>query len=943
MYDTGITNTGTTQSGPPGELRPRTPRGAPQQLGRFAVRGVLGSGAMGIVYEAVDDELDRRVALKLVHPELSSESRQRRLLREAQALARLAHPNVLAVYEVGSVDGALFIAMEHVDGQNLEEWLGERPREWTELVRVFAQAGAGLAAAHAVGLIHRDFKPANVLIGRDGRVRVADFGLARTLPELTQDESTNAGESASRSRTVGRAGTPAYMAPEVLAGGPADALSDQFSFCVALHEALYGHRPLVNTDAPRPPALRRPEDKRGVPAWLHALLARGLGPRAQRWSDLDALLRALDPARRRRRRRFVLAGIGLGGLVATTAVAWPGASEPACSAEAASIASWTEEARTVLGTRLALAEVPAALVLTRLDSYASRWQRASLDNCEATHVHGHQSEVLLDARSRCLDGRRSHFEALVTVLSQDHAQASERALGALDALPPIERCADLDYVSARLPLPDDPAVAAEVRRLEERQSTLTALRNTGQYQRTQAELDALGPALEATGHAPLQASYGLLRGKLLDDLGEAEAAAAALEQTYLLAESCGAFELSQDASIYLVYLHGYRREALDEAERWRALAEAKIRYNGDPLAPVVLDINWGESLEAAGEFERALVVYTRARELHRSHGAPSALRSAELSNDMGDVLGKLTRYEEGEATLLEALELWRAELGDDHPSTARAYNSLAVLYFRTQRHADAAEAFEAALRIWTRTKGPESDDVAAMHSNLGVVYRRLGEQGQARGHLERALEIREHAGPEALSGVAATLGNLGNLELDEDNFDEALAHFERALSIHTELYGPDDDRLAGSLKGVAAAHVRRGSPALALPPLERLVAIRERVLEPGHPFLLSSRNVLSAALLELGRVAGARAVLDRNLAQLDERPVEEAARCRMATAEARVLWAEGAHERAHAQLERGRDDCERNAPQYRQVFEDIEAWRSEHALKAPATRSRRER
>ncbi|HET6583005.1 MAG TPA: serine/threonine-protein kinase, partial [Nannocystaceae bacterium] len=222
-------------------------------LGRYVVLERIGSGGMGVVYAAYDPQLDRKVALKLLHAreERDGDSGGRaRVLREAQAMARLSHPNVVAVHDVGVVDDTLFVAMEFVEGVTLGHFIAAGSRRWNEVLDVFEPAGRGLAAAHAAGLVHRDFKPDNVMIGNDGRVRVMDFGLARAAAEITTESSEGSGGSIVElsgvdrlTRTGALVGTPAYMAPELLAGGNADARSDQFAFCVALHRALYGTAP----------------------------------------------------------------------------------------------------------------------------------------------------------------------------------------------------------------------------------------------------------------------------------------------------------------------------------------------------------------------------------------------------------------------------------------------------------------------------------------------------------------------------------------------------------------------------------------------------------------------------------------------------------------------------------------------------------------------------
>ena len=227
-------------------------------IGRHVVLRKLGAGGMGVVYAAYDPELDRKVALKLLLPAASGVGggkRRDRLLREAQALARLADPHVVSVHEVGVVDGAVYLAMEYVPGVDLQRWLAARPRGWREIADVMGQAGAGLRAAHRVGVIHSDFKPSNVLVGDDGRVRVADFGLAtRRGADADQEGPPRTLLDA----PAALAGTPVYMAPELFHGAPTTAQSDQYAFCVALYEALPAGRLCVVPGASHLVVLEQP-------------------------------------------------------------------------------------------------------------------------------------------------------------------------------------------------------------------------------------------------------------------------------------------------------------------------------------------------------------------------------------------------------------------------------------------------------------------------------------------------------------------------------------------------------------------------------------------------------------------------------------------------------------------------------------------------------------
>jgi predicted Ser/Thr protein kinase len=295
-----------------GDLAMRAPG---TTLGRYVLLDRLGEGGMGVVYAAHDPELDRKVALKLLRTSDSAPKRRERLLREAKALARLAHPNVVAVHDVGSIGEQVFVAMELIDGRTLRQWVADERPGWRAIVEVYRQAGRALSAAHALGIVHRDFKPDNVLIDSGGRVRVVDFGLARAVGEQARAVSdARSGPSDRLTRTGSLMGTPAYMAPEQHRGEAAGAAADQFGFCVALYEALYGQRPFagdtLDTLARSVTAgdIRAPSRDASAPLWLHRVLARGLRVAAiDRYPTMDALLAALDRDPAPRRRRVALA------------------------------------------------------------------------------------------------------------------------------------------------------------------------------------------------------------------------------------------------------------------------------------------------------------------------------------------------------------------------------------------------------------------------------------------------------------------------------------------------------------------------------------------------------------------------------------------------------------------------------------------------------------
>jgi hypothetical protein len=333
LYDVG--------SGP--GVGPGSPPACPERVGRYQIGDRLGAGAMGVVYRAHDPDLGRDVAIKLVRSTASPSNL--RLLREAQAMARLHHPNVVPIFDVGQAGDAMFVAMPLIEGGTLKRWLRGGPRSFDDVLDRFVAAGRGLAAAHAAGLVHRDFKPDNVLLGAGGEIHVADFGLARlslsidapcaplSIDEPVPEASAGCLAADQLTRTGAVLGTPAYMAPEQLSGRPIDARADQFSFCVALWEGVYGQRPFPDPPDDAGPMWRArlaaiaagpPPPRRDRPAWLAPLLARGLARDPDhRWPTLQALLDAIAARRRSRRWPRWLAIAGALVLVAGGALTRP--------------------------------------------------------------------------------------------------------------------------------------------------------------------------------------------------------------------------------------------------------------------------------------------------------------------------------------------------------------------------------------------------------------------------------------------------------------------------------------------------------------------------------------------------------------------------------------------------------------------------------------------
>lgn len=429
------------------------PRGT--RVSRFSILERVGAGGMGVVYAAFDAELERRVALKFLRSvggDLELTTGRERMVQEAQSMAKLAHPHIVTVFDVGSFGGGVYIAMEFVEGRTLRAFCAERARTPDEILAVFLQAARGLAAAHEAGLVHRDFKPDNVLVGWDGLARVTDFGLARRVdlvehaaePPSPSEETSRAGTP--RHPTF-RAGTPRYMAPEQIEGGGIDARTDQFGFCVALYEALCGRPPFVSDDLEaRVREIRggqlAPMAVRGLSPRVEVALRRGLeGEPSRRFSSMLTLCEALAPARRRSWRAAVLvfASALLAAVVAFAV--WPRSQGATCTATAV-LPGWDAANAEQLERRLSatVGATTAGAARAELAHYAQIWGREEHDACRATHVLQAQSFVRLERRRDCLAERRHRFTALLTALQDGAVRAGALVLQAVRALPPLEEC-----------------------------------------------------------------------------------------------------------------------------------------------------------------------------------------------------------------------------------------------------------------------------------------------------------------------------------------------------------------------------------------------------------------------------------------------------------------------------------------------------------------------
>ncbi|MCA9653783.1 MAG: tetratricopeptide repeat protein, partial [Myxococcales bacterium] len=830
-------------------------------VGRYVIIGQLGRGGMGTVLKAYDEALDRAIALKLLHPGVA-ERHAERLTREAQALAKLSHPNVVHVYEVAEAEGQWFIAMELVHGNTLRRWQKTR-RPWSEHVAAYLQAGEGLAAAHAQGLVHRDFKPDNCIVDDDGRVKVLDFGLVRELEppamrasddstearaaappdERDEDEgnereddeddpgrdpgldsagrgaaslvgsepgasegplrgsgrisSRDSGRRASLTQTGTVLGTLAYMPLEQLEGHPVDARSDQFSFCVSLYEAVYGERPFPGNNAIALMMSLRRGDLRAaprgarVPARLRRTLLRGLAQDPdERWPSMEPLLAELRRLVAPPRRTWPAIVVG-GGLLAVAGGLWSSArGEPPCQGSAEQLATvWDDARRDELRSALLATELPYAAdtwerVEQRLDDYAAAWVERHREVCEATNLRKEQSVEVMDLRMACLSTRRLELRETVRVLAHAKPTTVDRAVGMVAGLRGPSLCDDVEALQARLPPPDDPAVAREVEALRERLLRARSLRKAGEYEAGRAEVAEVVERAEAGGYAPLRAEAWLERGWLSEHTGRYAEAEDDLQQAYLLAAEHHHAAVEAEAVSALTAVVGRRRARYERGLQWGLTALALARgQRADPLAEANALMSIATVLHEQGALEQALQRYREGLAIEEAVLGPDHPAVGTMLNNLGAVLFTQGKLEQSLAHHRRALAIWEESLSPRHPYVGSSLNNIGEVLHRQGRLDDALSHFRAALEIWETALGPEHPHVAAVLTNLGAVWSDRGRPDQALADHRRALAIRRAALGERHPAVAESLALVAEAQWELGRPSEAAASAREALEV----------------------------------------------------------------------------------------------------------------------------------------------------------------
>ena len=856
---------------------PRDPtvlaRGA--MLGRYVVLERLGQGGMGVVYAAYDPELDRKLAVKLLRDAGSATpERHARLLREAQALARLQHPNVVAVYDVGTLGDRVFVAMELVAGATVAAWLTEERRDWRAIVEVYVQAGRALAAAHELGIVHRDFKPENVLVDREGRVRVVDFGLARSAEDVAPPAEADTASvlDATLTRTGALVGTPGYIAPEQQTG-KAGAAGDQFSFCVALWKSLYRELPFAGdsavelAEAARRGELRAPSRDANVPAWLVRVLRRGLAADPdKRFASMRQLL--ADIERHRARRNYAVAAAVLVPLIGAAAaglfVLRPDAPRVCRGAEHELGGIWDLQRRSALAQAFAATNVPYAAAATAgvtelFDRYATTWVAMRTEACEATHVRGEQSEELLDLRMACLDDRARDFRALGDVLVHADPKAVERSYQAAQSLAPIAECADTLALKTPLRLPASPEVRTKLDELHAKLSEARALDAAGKFSDAIARATSVVGDAKQLGYRPLEAAALLVAGTSQRDATDFKTAKASLDAA-VLAAIAGRDETSEaEATIWYGRTAGYDLAKGDDGDPALARAGAMLEAHPDDRLLALYENSVGVVRFGQGRYDESLDHHRKALALREKlYGDGSPLVAASLDN-IGLAYDFKGDYEQGAPFHERALAIDVAALGDAHPTVAITLGNFAVSLRNRGQLDRALELAKRALVIKEKLYGPDAAGVAISLNEVGADLYFQGKYPEAIEVFQRAIAIKKkQLGPEHPQ-VAGTMTNLANCYERLKRYDEAIALHREALAIKLKALGPDHVDIGHNYNNLGQLAIDRKQWAEALDDYQKALATWKKSQDADSPLLANAYHGIGDAELGAGHAQAALA------------------------------------------------------------------------------------
>lgn len=868
-------------------------------IGRYMILSLLGSGAMGVVYAAYDPGLDRKVALKLLHPSRQNfqnptarEAARARLMREAHALAKLSHPNVVAIHDVGLFQDQVFLAMEFVEGQTLGKWLKATARDPLDVIEVMRKAGEGLAAAHEAGLTHRDFKPDNVLIGTDGRVRVLDFGLARSEDDESDSEDNPLREamhlSASKTRhefgvsklgltrTGALVGTPAYMSPEQHLGDGADARSDQFSFCVSLYEALYGKRPfsgktltalafsVIQGKVDPPPGGSH------VPTKIKKAVLRGLSQTpAERFDSMAELLAELEPEKPRGRFGWLtLAAVSAMSIALVLGARSFATKDPCSGAQERLLGIWDEARKQEIhaaftATTLPYAENVWQTVASEIDAYTNSWVEQHTTACEATRVTGEQSEDLLDLRMMCLDRKRTELRALTDLYTQADPKTVELATQGVADLPDLAGCNDIEGLKAAIAPPTDPEIRSQVQSLREQLATARALDTAGRWDEGIAIARRVEVTADAIEYPPLQAEARLILANLLQQTDERKQAADALYKAIEYASIGRDDATVARAWIELVFVVGIINSELEEALWCSRAAEVALRRSGeDPALRAHLQLNRAAVLNRDGDPDAALPDAQQALAAFVDKYGENHPQVHRALSNLGLIYQAQAKWELAEEVARRAVAVVSRISGEAHPGMVALKTTLSHIAARRGDLAKAQDLAKQAVALAEEVM-PDHTRLAQAYVQLASVYEEQGESAKAYAEYQKALTI-QLLHPKKSYAIGVTFNNLAYLDLEQGKLADAERHFAKALPIFDEAFGKDHPHYVTVAMNLAEVVLKQGRPRQALEimaPVEKA----HRKLAADNPALAESLTLHAEIYIDAGEPQQAQELLTRAL------------------------------------------------------------------------------
>lgn len=850
-------------------------------IGRYAILGHLGAGAMGIVLRAYDPKLEREVALKILRGELG-EAGSARLVREAKAMAQLSHPNVVGLYDVDIEPERVMVVMELVRGDTLASWM-RRDNRWQDVLEHLVQAGRGLAAAHVAGLLHRDFKPANVLVGEDGRVRVTDFGIARAQVHSVSPAEPNSktpGLDEALTQIGAVVGTPAYMAPEQHRGDPLTPAADQYAFAMALFEGLTGDRPhsgvaverLLEAKMQGPPAWPSEID---LPSRLRLAISRALAPTPEdRFPSMDALLHALAFRARGARRNGALIAVAM--VAAAAGVVSLGSSndgdQPCAGADVELSDAWNPRTHTQIHEAFSATELPyAARAWERngplLSEYAATWTSTYTDACEATAIRHTQSPEALDLRMACLHRARRMLSATTTLLAEADGDVVARAGTMVDALPPLSRCSDLSALGQELDPPSDADLGA-VELLRNRLAQATARRLAGRYSEARETLDTVAQTSRDTGYEPARVEF------LIEDAAVAEVesryaeAGQKLRVAMRLGAKWGQWTEVRRASRMAIFVAA-RMGQFDEAVALTPLSQGLAEGSPD-LADVAethatlgaVALIRGQPADAEAELRSAL------EGLITAHG-PSSRRVAQVRANLAAALVELGKPQDAIAQFNQQLEVMTHLLGPGHPDVARTRQTLGNAHHRLGHLQDAEREHRAALDGRRAAFGDHHPEVADSLASLSAVHIDQARYDEAEREARAAIEISEqHEGP-GTRGSIVPRSHLARVLSDRERHEEAAEQYRRVIADATKVFGAQSTAVALLRGALGHALYEAGDFAASESELRAALDVRLRALGAAHRQTVENRLALARCLFDQQQHEDAFALFEATLRDLD--------------------------------------------------------------------------